>query len=151
MNLETYRRILTMISKIKLTVLFDEPFWIGVFELEQNNEYKVCKVTFGSEPKDEEVYELILKKFYSLNFSIPTASTKNKFIEKRQNPKRMQRNIRRETAAKGIGTKAQIAMQLQHEQYKIEHKKKSKEQKEQEKQRKFDLKKEKKLKMHKGH
>ncbi|OOM74613.1 YjdF family protein [Clostridium sp. BL-8] len=140
-----------MISKIKLTVLFATPFWIGVFELNQNNEYKVSKVTFGSEPKDEEVYELILKKFYSLNFSMPLGATENKFIEKRQNPKRMQRNIRRETVVKGIGTKAQIAMKLQHEQYKIEYKKKSKEQKEQEEQRKFDLKKEKKLKKHKGH
>lgn len=140
-----------MIFKIKLTVLFIEPFWIGVFELTQNNEYKVSKVTFGSEPKDEEVYELILKKFYSLNFSMPLCATENKFIKKRQNPKQMQRNIRRETAAKGISTKAQIVMQLQHEQHKLEHKKKSKEQKEQDEQRKFDLKKEKKFKKHKGH
>lgn len=140
-----------MISKIKLTVLFIESFWIGIFELTQNNEYKVSKVTFGSEPKDEEVYELILKKFYSLSFSIPLDAAENKLMEKRQNPKRMQRNIRRETTAKGICTKAQIAIKIQREQFKLKRKKNFKEQKEQEEQKKFHLKKEKKLKKHKGH
>lgn len=140
-----------MISNIKLTVLFNEPFWIGVFEIIENDDYKVCKVTFGSEPKNEETHELILKKFYSLNFSNPIASVENTFNEKKQNPKRLQRKIHKETAAVGIGTKAQIAMQLQHEQCKIERKKKSKQQKEQEEQRKFDLRKKKKLEKHKGH
>lgn len=140
-----------MISQIKLTVLFNDPFWIGIFELVDNNEYKVCKVTFGAEPREDETYEFILKKFYSLNFSSPILSSGNKLTEKRQNPKRLQRMIKKETEAKGIGTKAQIAMQLQHEQCKIERKKKSKEQKEQEEQRKFDLKQKKKLEKHKGH
>lgn len=140
-----------MISQIKLTVLFNEPFWIGVFELTQNDEYKICKVTFGAEPRDDETYELIIKKFYTLNFSSPILSSKNDFIEKRQNPKRLQRRIKKETETKGIGTKAQIAMQLEHEKCKIERKKKSKEEKEQEEQRKFDLKQKKKLEKHKGH
>lgn len=140
-----------MTSQIKLTVLFNEPFWIGVFEIVENDEYKVCKITFGAEPKDEETHELILKKFYSLNFSNPILSEENNMIDKKQNPKRLQRSIRKETATRGIGTKAQIAMQLQHEQCKVEHKKKSKEQRELEEQRKFELKKKKRLEKHKGH
>ena len=140
-----------MISKINLTVLFYDPFWIGVFEVIENDEYKVCKVTFGPEPREEETLELILKRFYSLNFSAPISSEKNTFIEKKQNPKRMQRKIQKETSATGIGTKAQIALKLQHEQCKVEHKKKSKDQKEQEEQRKFDLKQKRKLEKHKGH
>ncbi|MBE6090708.1 MAG: DUF2992 family protein [Clostridium beijerinckii] len=139
-----------MITIIKLTVLFDDPFWIGVFESIENGEYKVCKVTFGSEPKDEEVYELILKKFYRLNFSSPVLSDDFNSPAK-PNPKRLQRSIRKEVNVKGIGTKAQIAMQLQHEQSKIVRKQKSKEQKEQEEQRKFELRKKKKLEKHKGH
>ena len=140
-----------MISKVNLTVLFNDPFWIGVFEVIEDDEYKVCKVTFGPEPKDEEIFELILDKFYSLNFSAPLLSENNTFIEKKQNPKRLQRKIQKETATNGIGTKAQIAIKLQHEQCKVERKKKSKEQKEQEEQRKFDLKRKKKLEKHKGH
>lgn len=114
-----------MITIIKLTVLFYDPFWIGVFESIENGEYKVCKVTFGSEPKDEEVYELILKKFYRLNFSSPVLSDDFKSPAK-PNPKRLQRSIRKEVNVKDIGTKAQIAMQLQHEQSKIVRKQKSK-------------------------
>lgn len=140
-----------MVTIIKLTVLFDDPFWIGVFESIENGEYKVCKVTFGSEPKDEEVYELILKKFYRLNFSLPVLSDDFKLPAKKPNPKRLQRSIRKEVNVKGIGTKAQIAIQLQHEQSKIVRKQKSKEQKEQEEQRKFELRKKKKLEKHKGH
>lgn len=140
-----------MISIIKLTVLFNDPFWIGVFEITEDNKYKVCKVTFGSEPKDEETYELILKKFHSLNFSIPLTCDESKFIEKKLNPKRLQRMVKREISTKGIGTKAQIAMSLQHEQCKIERKKKTKEQKEQEEQRKLCLRKKKRLEKHKGH
>ena len=140
-----------MISKVNLTVLFNDPFWIGVFEIIENEEYKVCKVTFGPEPKEEETLELILEKFYSLNFSAPLSSEKNTFIEKKQNPKRLQRKIQKETTTTGIGTKAQIAMKLQHEQCKLERKQKSKEQKEQEEQMKFDLKQKKKLEKHKGH
>jgi hypothetical protein len=140
-----------MISKIKLTVLFSDPFWIGVFEVIENNNLRICKVTFGSEPKDEEIYKLILSKFYSLNFSNPILSCKNAIADKKQNPKRLQRKIKEETSTKGLGTKSQIAIKLQHEQLKIEHKKKTKEQREQEEQRKFYLKQKKKLEKHKGH
>lgn len=43
-----------------LTILFEAPFWIGLYERTDNGKYEVCKITFGSEPKDYEVYELSL-------------------------------------------------------------------------------------------
>ena len=43
----------------KLTVFFEEPFWVGVFECVANGKLSVCKVTFGAEPKDYEVYEFL--------------------------------------------------------------------------------------------
>lgn len=140
-----------MISQINLTVLFNEPFWIGVFELIEDEEFKVCKVTFGSEPREDETLDLILKRFYSLNFSNPISADKNTLATKKLNPKRMQRKIQKETTGKGIGTKAQIALKLQHDQCRVERKKNSKEQKEFEEQRKFELKQKKKLQKHKGH
>ena len=140
-----------MISQINLTVLFNAPFWIGVFELTEDEEYKVCKVTFGSEPREDETLDFVLKRFYSLNFSTPISTDKNILIEKKLNPKRIQRKIQKETSTNGIGTKAQIALKLQHEQCKVECKKKSKEQKELEDQRKFELKQKKRLEKHKGH
>ena len=36
----------------KLTVFFEEPFWVGIFERVENGKLSVSKVTFGTEPKD---------------------------------------------------------------------------------------------------
>ena len=47
----------------KLTVYFDEPFWVGVFERIDGGKLSVCKVTFGAEPKDCEVLEFVLKNY----------------------------------------------------------------------------------------
>jgi len=88
---------------------------------------------------------------YWTNFSAPISSDKNTFTEKKKNPKRLQRKIQKETDTKGIGTRAQIAIKLQHDEGKLQRKKKSKEQKEQEEERRLYLKKKKKLEKHKGH
>jgi len=53
----------------KLTVYFEEPFWVGVFERIQSGKLSVCKVTFGAEPKDYEVWEFVLKNYNQLKFS----------------------------------------------------------------------------------
>lgn len=131
----------------KLTVYFENPFWIGLFERVSNNQLSVCKVTFGAEPKDFEVYEYINKHYYQLEFS-PAVE----FVEKTQhtNPKRKQRLARKQTLICGIGTKSQQALQLQREQMKTERRQISKEQKEAEKLRMFKLKQQKKKEKHKG-
>lgn len=36
----------------KLTVFFQEPFWVGVFERVSDGKLFVCNATFGTEPKD---------------------------------------------------------------------------------------------------
>ena len=53
----------------KLTVYFEEPFWVGVFERIEDGKLSVAKVTFGAEPKDYEVQEYIQKYYFSLKFS----------------------------------------------------------------------------------
>lgn len=140
-----------MDSIIKLTILFNEPFWVGIFEVMDDRELKVCKVTFGAEPRDQEVHEFILMNFYRLDFSGSVKLEKKDLTLKKQNPKRLQRSIRKETSVKEIGTKAQIAMKLQHDQLKLERKNKTKEQKLQEEERKFSIRQRKKLDKHKGH
>ena len=132
----------------KLTVFFEEPFWVGVFERIEDGKLSVAKVTFGAEPKDYEVYEFVLKHYYSLQFS-PAVATVVK--EVKQNPKMMQRNVKRELQEHGIGTKSQQALKLQQEQNKQERKVKSREQKLAEAARIFELKQQKKKAKHKGH
>ena len=43
----------------KLSVFFDEPFWVGVFERIEDGKLSVAKVTFGAEPKDYEVQQAL--------------------------------------------------------------------------------------------
>ena len=131
----------------KLTVFFDNPFWIGVFERIENGNLSVSKVTFGAEPKDYEIYEIILKHYYSLQFS-PAVATVVK--ENKVNPKRMQRKIEKQLRDTGIGTKSQQALKLQQEQSKKERKAKSREQKLTEAKRMFELKQQKKKEKHRG-
>ena len=42
-----------------LTVLFEDPFWIGLFEMFNQQGLRACKVTFGAEATDKEVMEFI--------------------------------------------------------------------------------------------
>ena len=131
----------------KLTVFFENPFWIGIFENFENDNLSVCKVTFGSEPKEYEIYDFILKKFYNLRFS---NEMKSNFREKAKNPKRRQREIKKELQSKKFLKKSEEILKLQYEENKKERKVKTKQEKELEKQRKFLLKQEKKKKKHRG-
>jgi uncharacterized protein YdaU (DUF1376 family) len=141
-----------MRTSVKLTVFFEGAFWVGVFERIHEEEYEISKVVFGSEPKDYEVYEFVLKSFYNLSFSHPMSMDEgDELKEKKINPKRLQREIKKETESKGVGTKAQLAMKFQYETSKTERKKVSKEQKEEDKKRQFELRQQKKLMKHKGH
>ena len=133
----------------KLTVFFDDPFWVGVFESADGNVLKVAKVTFGSEPKDGEIYDFLLKNYNRLQFSQPIAD--EKAPEKRINPKRMQRDIHRQMAAKSIGTKAQQALKEEQENKRITRKAFNREKTEAEKQQQFELRQEKKKQKHRGH
>ena len=132
----------------KLTVFFENPFWAGVFERIENGKLSVYKVTFGAEPKEYEIYEFILKCYNGLQFS-PAIETVVK--EQTKNPKKLQREIHKSISAKGIGTKSQQVLQLQHEQCKQQRKTKSREAKVAEEKRLFELKQHKKKEKHRGH
>lgn len=137
-----------MTIKSILTIMFDAPFWIGLYERIDGGKYEVCKITFGAEPKDYEVYDFLLHNWKYLKFSPPVKA--DKIEEKHINPKRIQREISSQLQDRGIGTKAQQALKLQHEQSKIERKVRSKEQKEAEADRQFALRQEKKKAKHRG-
>ncbi len=111
----------------KLTVFFEEPFWVGVFEKTWDEKVSVSKFTFGTEPKDYEIYHFIQEKYYDIQFS-PAVSTVTKNVK--YNPKKMMRLVKKQVSEKGIGTKSQQALKLQHEEQKQVRKAVSKEQKE---------------------
>jgi len=131
----------------KLTVFFDNPFWVGVFECVEKNKLSVCRVVFGAEPKDYEVYDFILKNYKNLKFG---SSLEVKVKKIKNNPKRLQREVKKQSKQVGIGTKSQLALQKQREEMKLERKKESKQIRELENRRKFELKQEKRRQKHRG-
>ena len=118
-----------------------------MFERISEGKLSVCKVTFGAEPKDYEIYEFVLKNYDGLRFSPAVAAVVK---EAGRNPKRVQREVRKQVQNTGIGTKSQQALKLQQEQLKTERKAVSREQREAEKERQFELKQQKRKEKHKG-
>jgi hypothetical protein len=133
----------------ELLVFFEDPFWVGVFTQRHDGELAVCKVTFGAEPKDQEVFEFVLANYTRLIFS--PAVLADKEIKTGINPKRMQRQVKKQQQNLGIGTKSQQALKLMHEAQKQNRKEKSRETREAEQQRQFILKQQKKKEKHRGH
>ena len=131
----------------KLTVFFEDPFWVGVFERIENGRLSVCKVTFGAEPKDQEVWEYVLKHHHELVFSSAVETETRRAAD---NPKRRQRNAGKLLERSGVGTRSQQALQMQLEQNKQERRVKSREQKQAEAERQFELKQQKKKEKHRG-
>ena len=132
----------------QLTVYFEDPFWVGVFERITDGKLSVCKVTFGAEPKEYEVLDFVLKHYYDLKFS-PAVEAGEK--QTADNPKRRQRNARKQQLRTGIGTKSQQALSLQREAMKIEQKQVRREQREAQEQLKFEQRRKKRKEKHKGH
>lgn len=134
----------------RLTVCFDSPFWVGVFERETQTGYAACKVTFGAEPKDQEIYAFLLRNFNKLRFTEQTMD--GAAAGKRKNPKRIRREIRRQMERRtGMGTKAQQAIQQQREQNKTEQKSQRRAKRCEREERLFRLRVQKRKEKHKGH
>lgn len=132
---------------VSFFVFFEEPFWVGILERVTEGTLTVCKVTFGAEPKDCEVYEYLLKNYERLRLSPAVeAAVKSKI----KNPKRMQREIHRQMKDIGFATKSQQALKLQQEEIKLERKELARDKKEAMKQLQFEQKQQKKKEKHRG-
>ncbi len=136
----------------RFTVFFESPYWIGVFESENNDELSVCKVIFGEEPKGETLLEFVENHYFKLKFSQSYEFEGGSIsISKRINPKRLQRLVAKEVNASGISTKAQEAIRLERESMKKLKKTKNTALKEQLEKMKFQKKQTKKKEKKKGH
>ncbi|WP_028043439.1 YjdF family protein [Candidatus Stoquefichus massiliensis] len=131
---------------IQLTVYFDEPFWVGVFETISQHQLQVSRIVFGAEPIDEEIL-LAIQKYQRLKQS-PSVDIKSK--QQHISPKRLQRDVKKQMQ-QGLGTKSQMALKMQYENAKQERLQVRKERLEKKKQYVFDLKQQKKKAKHRGH
>ena len=64
----------------------------------------MCEVVFRVEPKDYDVYDFVLKNYYRIRFSLAVATDVK---EAGCNPKRIQREVRKQVQNIVIGTKSQ--------------------------------------------
>lgn len=139
-------------ATIKATIFFDKRFWVGTFERTDKEGYAVARHIFGAEPSDPEVHEFVLNHYHELKFG----EAKEIHIQiQRMNPKRAQREVRREMARiKESTTPSTLAQDYMREE--IEKKKKEKKtitsaEKEARKEDQFVLKQKKKKEKHRGH
>ena len=135
-------------TKCILTVFFEDPFWVGVYERVTGDTLEVCKITFGAEPKDYDVYSFLLENWHLLRFSLPVPYTVRTCAT--LNPKRMQRAIQRQMNRQGVGTKSQQALKLQQAENKAERRESTRAQRDAERERQFTQKQQKRREKHRG-
>ncbi|WP_455683066.1 YjdF family protein [Thomasclavelia sp.] len=133
---------------MELNVFFEDPFWIGMFYVNDGNDIYIEKVVFGSEPKDGEIYKFILYNYYSLSFK---AFYHQRVKNKPKNPKRMQRIIKKQSSNLSVGTKSMQALKKQYEQNKQIKKSNQKELEKDKKDYLFHLKQKKRKAKKRGH
>lgn len=139
-------------ATIKATIFFEKKFWVGTFERTDREGYAVARHIFGGEPSDPEIHEFVLNHYLELKFG----EAKEISVQiQRMNPKRVQREVRREMAKMKEDTKpstlAQDYMREEIEKKKKESKSLSSAQKQARKDEQFALKQEKRKEKHRGH
>lgn len=112
---------------VTLTVYFENPWWVGVVEMEADGGLRVARQVFGSEPPNEVVYQFVLRDLPRLlthpGLGIPGDAAP---LPRRVNPKRAAREAGRLTEARGLSTRAQEALRLEREAHQQEHRLQSK-------------------------
>ncbi|WP_342221762.1 YjdF family protein [Candidatus Fukatsuia endosymbiont of Tuberolachnus salignus] len=139
-------------ATIKITVLLKNSLWVALFERIDEKGYTVARTVFGDEPTAPEIYEFIATHFYQLKFTEPRAF---KTMTKRQNPKRVQREVRKKMEMAKLKlvqkTQAQEVLRLELEKNKQLKKSLSKFEKEELLQKFFLLRQAKRKKKKRGH
>ena len=74
--------------KSRLTVFFEEPFWVGVFEQETDGVIRAARVVFGAQPTDAEVFEFVLRHADRLRYGPPV---EGRLSRETANPKKRRR------------------------------------------------------------
>lgn len=113
-----------VITSSTLTVLHDGQFWVGICEHADEGRYGACRVVFGAtEPTDTEIMALVVRRWTKLPFDLAAdPSEAADAVLAHANPKRRQREARKQVENAGAGTKAQQAMSASYEARKSERK-----------------------------
>ncbi|MBQ6585540.1 MAG: YjdF family protein [Coriobacteriales bacterium] len=131
-----------------LTIYHDGRFWVGTFERIEDGRLSVCRIVFGSEPSNEEIQELICRRWSGLHFTLPVEH--EAVPELVSNPKRRHREISKELRNRGPSTKAQLALSEEREAAALQRKAAARECREADERERFELRREKHKLKHRG-
>ncbi|WP_374019494.1 YjdF family protein [Paenibacillus thiaminolyticus] len=135
---------------MKLTVYFEDPFWVGVVKEQFSNHVKACRYVFGTEPKDTEVMEFVNSRMNPLIEKVQSGVGTETACKRPVNPKRLTRIVDREMQRHGISSHSQEALRLDLESRKKERTVRSREQREALKEKKRSIRIQKKKDKHRG-
>jgi hypothetical protein len=133
----------------QLTVLFDDPFWVGLFERTDEHGYAAGCTVFGAEPTDLEIYQFICQHYATVRYSTPIPAAARP-APTRVDFKRKQRESKRFLETSPL-TKAQNALRLELEKNKKVSQQESKAERDEEKERKLHLRQQKRKEKKRGH
>lgn len=139
-----------------VTITFESPFWIALFEMNDEKGYSVAREVIGvSEPTGSDISLFFAHlDFDRLAYSNPTLCELENNRRRTMSYKRMQKKIKREVECREFKytfTKAQIELKKLHQKKKIERKCLTKQINEGKKERKFQMQQQKKFEKHRGH
>ena len=136
--------------KGSFTVVFEDPFWVGLFEeSDDDGYYRCCRVVFGNEPTGPELFDFIRRRYSQLFFtSVPLEEAEE---SKKINPKRLARETARLMEGSPRLKKAYEVIRKGYEQKKENLRKAAREQRAAEDEKKFALRCGKRKRKHRGH
>jgi hypothetical protein len=105
---------------LTLTVFFEDPFWVGLFERASPEGRAMARVVFGAEPSAAEVLAFVLRSRLDALGFVPVAPGAPEPGAGPRSPKRRQREAARAVSHDGRRTRAQEALQAALEQRKVE-------------------------------
>lgn len=131
------------------TVYFENPFWVGILESENEGSLIVARHVFGREPTNAELLHFMLYQYADM----PRHKGKTGVGGSRGmhvNPKRAQREARHEQSRQ-VSTKAQAALSNAIEDRKVEHAIIAREERRALDEYRFEIRSEKRKRRHAGH
>lgn len=131
-----------------LTVYHDGQFWVGIVEHVEDGKLSACRIVFGTEPSDEEILQLVVRKWESLQFLGEADAAPLKMAK---SPKRRLRDAAKQLSKRPIGTKSQQTLSEARESQKAESRTRHSQAKREESEERFERRRQKKKQKRKGH
>jgi hypothetical protein len=136
---------------LTLTILFEDPFWVGVFERTSPGTFEIARVVFGDEPSDAAVWAFVRDRFDWASLARVETAAGQRPSPRHTNPKRRQREAAAAVTRRGMSTRSQLALQAAREETRQVGRQERRRAKSEEAERRFALRQARKKERRRGH